>query len=135
MAPVSQTITDAYREHAVEFEGATTNTAVPMKNNKRLKVWQPGVEIADKVGEIVPYLSGRECSGLRVRMVRSAARIYADGRRGCGYNPLAQAAIAELDCHLELAERKNKVPIRLVRELSELIVQERRTIAAYRNKH
>lgn len=88
MDSVSQTITDAYREHAVELEGATTNTAVQMKNNKRLRICPAGVEIAD-----------------------------------------------ELDGHLELTERKNKVPIRLVCELSELIFKERRTMAAYRNRH
>jgi four helix bundle protein len=55
-----------------------------MRNFKKLLIWQLGMEIVDKVYDIVPLLPSEEKFGLRLQMTKSAVSIPSNIAEGSG---------------------------------------------------
>src|ERR1041385_7742311 len=101
-----------------------------MKDFKKLLIWQLGMDIVDKVYDIVPMLLQEEKFGLRSQMTRSAISIHSNIAEGSAkrstkeyirYNEIALGSTFELETQTLTVQGKKWVEEKLTDEMLELI--------------
>jgi four helix bundle protein len=114
-----------------------------MRDFKRLKIWQMGMKIVDKVYDIVPLLPTEEKYGLRSQMTRSATAIPSNIAEGSAkrsqkdylrYVEIAFASSYELETQSLIVQNRNWVAKDLIDELLELLKEEQKMISGFMDK-
>jgi four helix bundle protein len=114
-----------------------------MRDFKKLKIWQLGMEIVDKVDDIIPLLPNEEKFGLRSQMTRSATAIPSNIAEGSAkrsqkdyqrYVEISLASAFELETHSLVVRNRKWVKENLVDDLLLLIEQEQKMISAFIDK-
>jgi len=114
-----------------------------MKDFKKLLIWQFGMEIVDKVYDIVPMFPQEEKYGLRSQMTRSAVSIPSNiaegsakrsGKEYIRYMEIAQGSAFELETQTLAVQRRKWVEEKLIMELLENVRKEQRMIAGFIEK-
>jgi four helix bundle protein len=114
-----------------------------MRDFKKLKIWQMGMKIVDKVYDIVPLLPAEEKYGLRSQMTRSATAIPSNIAEGSAkrsqkdylrYIEIAFASSYELETHSLIVLNRNWVAKDLIDELLALLEEEQKMIFGFMDK-
>jgi len=96
-----------------------------MRDFKKLLIWQLGMDIVDKVYDLVPMFPQEEKYGMRSQMTRSAISIPSNIAEGSAkrsekeyikYVEISQGSAFELETHTLLAQRRNWVEEKLITE-------------------
>jgi len=114
-----------------------------MRDFKKLLIWQLGMEIVDKVYDLVPILPQEEKYGLRSQMTRSAVSIPSNIAEGSAkrsekeyikYIEISQGSAFELETHTLSVQRRNWVDEKLILELLEMVRRELKMIVKFIEK-
>jgi four helix bundle protein len=114
-----------------------------MRNFKKLLIWQLGMEIVDKVYDIIPHLPGDEKFGLKSQLTRSATAIPANIAEGSAkksqkdylrYVEIALGSAFELETHSLVIQKRKWVPENLMGELLLMIEKEQKMISKFIDK-
>ena len=114
-----------------------------MRDFKKLLIWQLGMEIVDKVYDLVPILPQEEKYGLRSQMTRSAVSIPSNIAEGSAkrsekeyikYIEISQGSAFELETHTLSVQRRNWVDEKLILELLEMVRREQKMIVKFIEK-
>jgi len=114
-----------------------------MKNFKDLQVWQLGVDIVDKVYDIVVLLPQEEKYGMRSQITRSAVSIPANISEGSAkrsekdymrYLEIALGSSFELETLSLIIQRRNWVSEVLVSELLVMVESEQKMLSKFIEK-
>ena len=114
-----------------------------MKDFKKLLIWQLGMDIVDKVYDIVPMLPQEERYGLRSQMTRSAISIPSNIAEGSAkrsekeyirYNEIALGSAFELETQTIAVQKRKWVEEKLTDEVLELVRKEQRMIVKFIEK-
>jgi len=114
-----------------------------MRDFKKLLIWQLGMDIVDKVYEVVPSFPLEEKYGLKSQMTRSAVSIPSNIAEGSAkrsekeyikYVETSQGSAFELETHTLLAQRRNWVEEKLITELLEMVRREQKMIVKFIEK-
>ena len=106
-----------------------------MKDFKKLLIWQVGMEIVDKVYDIVPHLPNEEKFGLRSQMTRSATAIPSNIAEGSAkksekdylrYIEYSLGSAFELETHSLVVQKRKWVSDELIGELLVLVEKEQK---------
>ena len=111
-----------------------------MRNFKKLQIWQLGIDIVDKVYDIIPMLPDAERYGLRSQMTRSATAIPSNIAEGSAkrsqkdyarYVEIALASTFELETHALIVKRRKWVGEETIHALIVLIEKEQKMITKF----
>lgn len=111
-----------------------------MKDFKKLLIWQLGMEIVDKVYEIVPLLPSEEKYGMKSQMTRSGVSIPSNIAEGSAkrsvkeqikYIEISQGSAFELETHALVVHNRQWIDERLIFELLEMVRREQKMIVKY----
>jgi four helix bundle protein len=114
-----------------------------MRDFKKLKIWQTGMKIVDKVYDLVPSLPAEEKYGLRSQMTRSAIAIPSNIAEGSEkrsskdylrYVEISLASTFELETHSLVVRNRNWIGQEAIDELLSLIKEEQRMISGFMEK-
>ncbi len=114
-----------------------------MRNFKKLLIWQLGMDIVDKVYDIVAMLPDEERFGLRSQMTRSATAIPSNIAEGSAkrsqkdylrFVEIALASAFELETHALVVQRRRWVKEEKIMELITLVEQEQKMITKFIEK-
>jgi four helix bundle protein len=114
-----------------------------MRDFKKLKIWQKGMEIVDKVYDIIPFLPNEEKFGLKSQMTRSATSIPSNIAEGSAkrsqkdylrYVEISLGSAYELETHSLVVRNRKWVKDELIESLLVLIEQEQRMISGFIDK-
>jgi four helix bundle protein len=114
-----------------------------MRDFKKLKIWQVGMEIVDKVYDIIPHLPNEEKFGLRSQMARSATAIPSNIAEGSAkrsqkdylrYVEISFGSAFELETHSLVVRKRKWVADDLMDELLVLIEKEQKMISKFIEK-
>jgi len=114
-----------------------------VKDYKDLKVWQKGIEIADKIWAVTEDFPKSELYGLAGQMRRASVSIPSNIAEGFArqhsreykqFLHIALGSCAELDTQLIIASRRNYLTKVKLEELAEDINHESRMLASLINK-
>src|SRR5882672_12642931 len=114
-----------------------------MRDFKKLLIWQLGMDIVDKVYEIVPLFPLEEKYGLKSQMTRSAVSIPSNIAEGSAkrsekeyikYVEISQGSAFELETHTLSVQRRNWVDEKLITELLEMVRREQKMIVKFIEK-
>ena len=98
-----------------------------MRDFKKLLIWQLGMDIVDKVYEIVPMLPQEEKYGMRSQMTRSE-------KEHIKYVETSPGSAFELETHTLSVQRRKWVDEKLITELLEIVRRERKMIVKFIEK-
>ena len=114
-----------------------------MKDFKKLMVWQIGMEIVDKVYDIVPQLPSDEKYGMRSQMTRSAISIPGNIAEGSAktsekdykrYMEISLGSSFELETHLLVVQRRKWVEEKLIADLLVMVNREQKMLQSFIKK-
>lgn len=114
-----------------------------MKDFKKLLIWQMGMEIVDKVYEVVSVLPAEEKYGMRSQMTRSAVSIPSNIAEGSAktsqkdyarFLEISLGSVFELETHSLVVQRRQWVEEKQMNELLELIKREQQMLQAFLKK-
>ena len=114
-----------------------------MKDFKKLLIWQLGMEMVDKVYDMVALLPSDEKYGLRSQMTRCAVSIPANIAEGSAkrsvkdyisYIEIALGSAFELETHSIVVQRRKWMNEELMNELGEMIRREQKMISGFLDK-
>src|SRR5438105_906273 len=114
-----------------------------MKDFKKLLIWQLGMDIVDKVYDIVPMLPQEERYGLRSQMTRSAISIPSNIAEGSAkrsekeyirYSEIALGSAFELETQTIAVQKRKWVEEKLIEEVLELLRREQKMIVGFIEK-
>lgn len=114
-----------------------------VKDYKELKVWQKGIDLADKVYSVTDRFPRDEIYGLTSQMRRAAVSIPSNIAEGFVRRSTAEyrqhlyvslGSCAELDTQLIIAGRRKYVPGARLKELAEELNHETRMLVSLINK-
>lgn len=114
-----------------------------MRDFKKLMIWQLGMDIVDKVYEVVPHLPHEEKYGLRSQMTRSSSSIPPNIAEGSAkrsvkeyirYVEISQGSAFELETHTLVVSRRKWVSAELINELLDMVRQEQKMISKFIDK-
>lgn len=130
-------VASSYRLHA---SGRNANG---MKDFKKLLIWQVGMEIVDKVYEVVSVLPAEEKYGMRSQMTRSAVSIPSNIAEGSAktsqkdyarFLEISLGSVFELETHSLVVQRRQWVDETQMNELLELIKREQQMLQSFLKK-
>jgi hypothetical protein len=98
-----------------------------MRDFKKLLIWQLGMDIVDKVYEIVPMLLQEEKYGMRSQMTRSEKEYIK-------YVETSQGSAFELETHTLSVQRRKWADEKLITELLEIVRREQKMIVKFIEK-
>lgn len=111
-----------------------------MKDFKKLLIWPLGMDIVDKVYDIVPFLPQEERFGMRSQLARSATSIPGNIAEGSAkrsskdylrYIGISLGSAFELETHSLVVQRRKWVAEKLIQELLEMIVREQKMLTKF----
>jgi four helix bundle protein len=114
-----------------------------MKDFKKLLIWQLGMEIVDKVYDIVPMLPQEERYGLRSQMTRSAVSIPSNIAEGSAkrstkekikFIEISLGSAFELETQILAVGRRKWVEEKLIDELIGMVRKEQSMISKFIEK-
>ena len=114
-----------------------------MKDFKKLLIWQLGMEIVDKVYDVVPMLPKEERYGLRSQMTRSAISIPSNIAEGSAkrstkeyirYSEIALGSTFELETQTLAVQKRKWVDEKLISEMLEMVRREQKMIVGFIEK-
>ncbi len=114
-----------------------------MKDFKKLLIWQMGMEIVDKVYEVVSVLPAEEKYGMRSQMTRSAVSIPSNIAEGSAktsqkdyarFLEISLGSVFELETHSLVVQRRQWVDEKQMNELLELIKREQQMLQSFLKK-
>jgi four helix bundle protein len=113
------------------------------ENFKKLMIWQVGMQIVDKVYDIVPLLPNEERFGLRLQMTKSATSIPANIAEGSAkksqkdylrFVEISLGSAFELETHSLVVQNRKWVADELISELLVLLEKEQKMISRFIEK-
>jgi four helix bundle protein len=114
-----------------------------MKDFKKLMIWQLGMDITDKVYDVVSFLPSDERYGIRSQMTRSAVSISANIAEGSAkrstkeyirYVEMSLGSAFELETHSLIVQRRKWAKEELILELLDMIKSEQRMLSKFIEK-
>lgn len=114
-----------------------------MRNFKKLLIWQVGMQVVDKVYDMVPLLPNEEKYGLRLQMTKSATSIPSNIAEGSAkrsqkdylrFVEISLASSFELETHTLVVQNRKWVPAELISELLTLLEKEQKMISKFIEK-
>jgi four helix bundle protein len=114
-----------------------------MKDFKRLLIWQRGMEIVDKVYDMVPLLPSEEKFGIKSQITRSATAIPGNIAEGSAkrsqkdygrFIEIALGSAFELETHLLIVEKRKWVEEKLINNLLLMLDEEQKMPQAFIKK-
>lgn len=114
-----------------------------MKDFKKLLIWQLGMEIVDKVYDVIPSLPPDERYGMRSQMTRCAVSIPGNIAEGSAkssqkdysrYCEIALGSAFELETHLLVVEKRKWAAEERISELLLALNKEQKMIASFIDK-
>jgi four helix bundle protein len=114
-----------------------------MRNFKKLMIWQVGMQIVDKVYDVVPFLPNEEKFGLRLQMTKSATSIPSNIAEGSAkrsqkdylrFVEISLASSFELETHSLVVQNRRWVSDELISELLVLVEKEQKMISKFIEK-
>jgi len=114
-----------------------------MRNFKKLMIWQVGMQIVDKVYDIVPLLPNEERFGLRLQMTKSATSIPANIAEGSAkksqkdylrFVEISLGSAFELETHSLVVQNRKWIADELISELLVLLEKEQKMISRFIEK-
>lgn len=114
-----------------------------VKDYKDLKIWQKGIEIADKIYSVTENFPGSELYYLSSQMTKASVSIPSNIAEGFvrhhskeykQFLYISLGSCAELETQLIIANKRNYITKKKLEELSEDINHERRMIVSLINK-
>lgn len=114
-----------------------------MRDFKKLTIWQSGMDIVDRVYDIVPLLPKDEKFGMVSQMTRSATSIPANIAEGSAkrstkeymrYVEVAFGSAFELETHVLVVQRRRWIDEKLILELLEAVRTEQKMISKFIDK-
>jgi four helix bundle protein len=114
-----------------------------MKNFKKLNIWQLGMDIVEKVYEVIPCLPEDEKYGIRYQVTRCAVSIPANIAEGSAktsqkdylrYIEISLGSSFELETHFLIIKKRKWLSENLINDLLELIEKEQRMLQAFIKK-
>lgn len=114
-----------------------------MKDFKRLMIWQLGMDIVDKVYDLLPLLPKEEKFGLATQMTRSAISVPANIAEGsakrstkeyCRFIEIALASAFELETHALVVQRRKWVSNPVISDLLDSVRMEQKMISKFIDK-
>ena len=116
---------------------------ITMKDFKKLKIWQQGMNIVDKIYDVIPHLPAEEKFGLRAQLTRSAISIPSNIAEGSAkrsqkdylrFVEMSLGSSFELETHLLTVRRRNWMDEKLLDDLLSMISVEQRMISKFIDK-
>ena len=114
-----------------------------MRDFKKLMIWQLGMDIVDRVYEIIPSLPSDERFGIRSQMSRCAISIPGNIAEGSSkaskkdysrYSEISLGSAFELETHLLIVQWRKWVEEGKVSELLVMINNEQKMLASFIDK-
>ena len=115
-----------------------------MKDFKKLLIWQLGMNIVDKVYDVVVFLPAEERYGMRSQLTRSASSIPANVAEGSAkrsvkeyikYVETSLGSAFELETHSLIVQRRRWAnDDKLIQELLEMVKHEQRMLVKFIEK-
>ena len=114
-----------------------------MRDFKKLMIWQLGMDIVDKVYEMIPSLPADERFGIRSQMTRCAVSIPGNIAEGSAkasqkdysrYSEISLGSAFELETHLLIVQRRKWAEEEKVSELLVMIDNEQKMFASFIDK-
>jgi four helix bundle protein len=114
-----------------------------MKDFKKLLIWQRGMEIVDRVYDMVPILPNEERFGMKSQITRSATAIPGNIAEGSAkksqkdYSRFIEIALGsafELETHLLIVERRKWVDGNVITDLLQMLDEEQKMLQAFIRK-
>ncbi len=114
-----------------------------MRDFKKLLIWQLGMDIVNKVYDIIPTLPQEEKYGMKSQMTRSAVSIPANVAEGSAkrstkeyvrYVEIAQGSSFELETHILIVQRRKWAEEELMTELLEMVRREQMMLSKFIEK-
>ncbi|HTH55913.1 MAG TPA: four helix bundle protein [Cyclobacteriaceae bacterium] len=114
-----------------------------MKDFKRLLIWQRGMDIVDKVYDMVPFLPSEEKFGMKSQITRSATAIPGNIAEGSAkrsqkdYGRFVEIALGsafELETHLLIVEKRRWVEEKLINDLLLMLDEEQKMLQSFIRK-
>jgi four helix bundle protein len=114
-----------------------------MRNFKKLMIWQVGMEIVNKVYDLVPLLPSEEKFGLKSQLTRSSTSIPSNIAEGSAkksqkdylrYIEISLGSAFELETHLLVVQNRKWVSDELLHELLMLVEKEQKMITKFIDK-
>ena len=129
--------------HRLQASSETEYLKISMRDFKKLMIWQVGMQIVDKVYDVVPFLPVEERFGLRLQMTKSATSIPSNIAEGSAkrspkdylrFVEISFASSFELETHSLVVQNRNWVPSELISELLKLVEKEQKMISKFMDK-
>ena len=114
-----------------------------MKDFKKLNIWQLGMDIVDRVYDLVPMFPSEERYGLRSQITRSAVSIPSNIAEGSAkrsnkekvrFTEIALGSAFELETQLLTVQKRKWVKVESIDELVELVRSEQSMISKFIDK-
>jgi four helix bundle protein len=114
-----------------------------MRNFKKLMIWQLGMQIVDKVYDVVPFFPEEERFGLRVQITKCAVSIPSNIAEGSAkrsqkdylrFVEISLASSFELETQTLVVQNRKWAPADKVSELLSLVEQEQKMITGFIDK-
>jgi four helix bundle protein len=114
-----------------------------MRDFKKLLIWQLGMDIVNKVYDIIPTLPQEEKYGMKSQMTRSAVSIPANVAEGSAkksvkeyvrYAEIAQGSSFELETHILIVQRRKWVDDEMMTELLGMVRKEQMMLSKFIEK-
>lgn len=114
-----------------------------MKDFKKLNIWQLGMDIVDKVYEVVPSLPSDERYEIRSQITRCAVSIPANIAEGSAktsqrdylrYIEISLGSAFELETHFLIIKKRKWLDEVVISDLMEMIEKEQRMLQAFIKK-
>ena len=135
----SQLTVDGWKSRGQGFQGSSEK----LKNYKDLKVWQKGIEIADKIYSVTEKFPKSELYSLTSQMRKASISIPSNIAEGFARNHskeykqflyVSLGSCAELDTQLIIANRRKYLTKKELEEIAEDINHESRMLSSLINK-
>jgi four helix bundle protein len=114
-----------------------------MRDFKKLLIWQPGMDIVDKVYGIASSLPGDEKYGIRSQMTRSAISIPGNIAEGSAktsqkdyvrFCEISLGSAFELETHLLIDQQRKWGNVEEIALLLEMVTREQKMLSSFIDK-
>ena len=114
-----------------------------MRDFKKLLIWQKGMDIVDKVYDMVAFIPQEEKYGMKTQMTRSATSIPANIAEGSAkrsqkdyarYVEISLGSVFELETHLLVVQRRKWVDEELLTEAIGMVIEEQKMLQSFIKK-
>jgi four helix bundle protein len=111
-----------------------------MKDFKKLLIWQLGMDIVDKIYDVIPQLPYEEKFGMKQQLTRSASSVPANIAEGSAkrserdyarFVEMALGSLFELETHLLVVQRRRWLKDGAANDLIELVRTEQKMILKF----